>query len=259
MAKAKSGKPSGKPEAETVKPDEAVAVETKEVSEDQASDMSSEKAPEPETSASGQDTPSDAATDLTSGDEALDEATADDLSSSEVEDILADDGFPAKEEPAPKPAVVQEKVTERKGGFLPMALGGAVAAALGFGAAQFAGFGAGEPSAFEVEASATIEAQADAKKAIGIIDLNPIMTSVAGVEDALSEVTGSLSALETGIVGLDSRMTALEKAPVADAVGPEAIAAYEKFIEGAAGRPDLARQVAIVQRRVHQLRALHTR
>ncbi|WGW04541.1 mitofilin family membrane protein [Tropicibacter oceani] len=250
MAKAKSGKPSGKPEAETAKPDETVAAVTETAAEGQdgvaPSDPSPDEPPvvqaEPakaEASEVDSDALADEVTNSKGAAEVLDEETADDVASSEVEDILADT---QTAEPTPTPApVVQEKVIERKGGFVPMALGGVVAAALGFGAAQFTDFGA-EPNPFEAEARATIEAQAkqiadleagiaDAQKAIGIIDLGPVMSSVAGVEDALSGMTSSLAALETGLAGLDSRMTALEKAPVAGAVGPEAIAAYERELE----------------------------
>ncbi len=254
MAKAKSSKPSDQSEAETAKPEDVVDAVTEEVTEDQDSVEASteiDTSDEPETpkdEALTEDAPKD---DAQPEDPALDDTLAEDVfNSSGPAEVLDDDirddlASSETETPAPQPTVVQEKVIERKGGFVPMALGGIVAAALGFGAAQFTDmnlFGAPEPNPFEQEAKASIDAQSqqianleaglgEAQKAIGIIDLNPIMSSVAGVEDTLSGLTDNVTALDASIAGLDSRITAIEKAPVAEAVGPEAIAAYERELE----------------------------
>ncbi|WP_425097968.1 mitofilin family membrane protein [Tropicibacter sp. S64] len=180
------------------------------------------------------ETLSDDVSNATGAAEVVDEETTDDMASEKVE--------PVRETPAAPTTVVQEKIIERKGGFVPTVLGGLVAAALGFGAAQLDLFGGEEQSAFEQEARATIEAQseqiaklqaelAEAQKAIGIIDLGPLSTSVAGVEDGLSGLRDGQSKLEESLAQFDSRLTAVEKAPVADAVGPEAIAAYERELD----------------------------
>ncbi len=145
---------------------------------------------------------------------------------------------------APEPQIIEQKVIERKGGFFPMALGGVVAAGLGFAAAQFTDislpFGpAPEPDPFKAEVEQSLDAQAEqiaalgasvenTQKAIEVIDLNPVMSALAGVEDQIAQANDAVANLEDQVVGFDSRLTALEKQPVASAVGPEAIAAYER-------------------------------
>ncbi|MFW2542792.1 COG4223 family protein [Primorskyibacter sp. 2E107] len=262
MAKAKSNKPSDKTEAEDAKPDDTAEAVT-ETGDDtarpdqgiSAADADGNGAAVTSESEGGgvdeaQDT-SEASEEKTlevpqnAGDalirpKSLDDEAGDDTGTAPGGDDLASE---QEEIPAAAPVpVVQEKVVERKGGFVPALIGGVVAAALGFGAAQMDLFGGAEQSAFEQEARATIEAQSeqiaqlqsdleDAKAAIGIIDLQPLTTSVGGVEDSLSGLSEGQAALESQIAAFDSRLTAVEKAPVADAVGPEAIAAYERELE----------------------------
>ena len=152
-------------------------------------------------------------------------------------------------EVAAAPEVIRETVIEKKVGFMPMLLGGIVAGGIGFGVGQYGGLMSPPENPFEAEARAALETQsatlteqseqiealtaqlADAQKAIEIVDTTPLTTAVAGLEDGLSETTQTLSGLSDQVAGFDSRMTAIEKQPLANALSPEAIAAYERELE----------------------------
>jgi hypothetical protein len=146
---------------------------------------------------------------------------------------------------ASQPQVIRETVVEKKAGFVPMALGGVVAAALGFGVATFMGgslpFGQ-TSNPFEEQTQAALAAQGDeiatlgervaqANKALEILDLAPLSNAVAGLEDQLAAQQADLTDLGNSIAAFESRLTATEKQPLAGAVGPEAIAAYERELE----------------------------
>ncbi|CUH79496.1 hypothetical protein TRN7648_02503 [Tropicibacter naphthalenivorans] len=188
--------------------------------------------------------------------------------SSEAEDTLAADTTPEPEPtPEPAPTVVQEKVIERKGGFVPMLLGGVVAAAVGFGASQY-GFMAGGDDTFEADTSAALSDQSaqltalsdriDAAQAAAEgIDLSGLETSVATITDQLSGFDATLTDMGDQLAAMDSRMTALEKQPLAEAVSPEAIAAYERELEDlrtaiAAQREAVAQQQAEMEAMAEQ-------
>jgi hypothetical protein len=168
----------------------------------------------------------------------------------DIEEILADaeasedlsDDAPLTETPSAEPQIVRETVVERKGGFVPMLLGGVIAAGLGFGAAQVMGPGLLGGNAFEAEARDTIAAQADqiatleaglaeARAAMAALDLAPVSNSVAAVQDSLGGMQDGIAALQDQSAQFDSRLTAVEKEGLAGAVGPEAIAAYERELE----------------------------
>jgi hypothetical protein len=171
----------------------------------------------------------------------------------DIEEILADadaseepsdlsDDAPLTETPSAEPQIVRETVVERKGGFVPMLLGGVIAAGLGFGAAQVMGPGLLGGNAFEAEARDTIAAQADqiatleaglaeARAALAALDLAPVSNSVAAVQDSLGGMQDGIAALQDQSAQFDSRLTAVEKEGLAGAVGPEAIAAYERELE----------------------------
>lgn len=152
-------------------------------------------------------------------------------------------------EVAAAPEVIRETVIEKKAGFMPMLLGGIVAGGIGFGVGQYGGLMSPSENPFEAEARAALETQstaltaqseqiealtaqlADAQKAIEIVDTTPLTTAVAGLEDGLGETTQTLSGLSDQVAGFDSRMTAIEKQPLANALSPEAIAAYERELE----------------------------
>lgn len=172
--------------------------------------------------------------------EDLDETEAEVAPEDPVEEVV-------EETSAAEPQIIRETTVEKKSGFMSTALGGVVAAALGFGAAQFTDiqlpFGpAAEPNPFEAEARTAIKTQGEqiatlvtqvdeTKKAVGIIDLTPVTTSIAGIEDAISGTEATLKAMGDELAGFDSRLTAIEKAPLSGAVSPESIAAYERELD----------------------------
>lgn len=163
-----------------------------------------------------------------------------------------DDSVPPVEtsdqEPAmAEPQVIRETVVEKKAGFVPTALGGVVAAVIGFGAASYMGggfpFGAADAvDPFQEQTQAALAAQGDdlallnervaqASKALEILDLSPLSNAVAGLEDQLAAQQSDLTELATSVAAFGSRLTAIEKQPLAGALGPEAIAAYERELE----------------------------
>lgn len=177
------------------------------------------------------------------------EEIIEDLDETEAEAPVEEvgEGEPVEETSAAEPQIIRETTVEKKSGFMSTALGGVVAAALGFGAAQFTDiqlpFGpAAEPNPFEAEARTAIKTQGEqiatlvtqvdeTKKAVGIIDLTPVTTSIAGIEDAISGTEATLKAMGDELAGFDSRLTAIEKAPLSGAVSPESIAAYERELD----------------------------
>lgn len=185
--------------------------------------------------------------DLASG--AADDRVAPDLTEP------ADDTLAAEmAAPAPEPQAVRETVVERKGGFVPMLLGGVVAAGIGFVAGSypdlpFMGSGAAEEDPFVTETRAALRSQveqienlakraADTDKALGGIDIAPLGTSVTALETGLADLRTKMTAVDDNLTrvgqqlgALDTRLTALEKQPLADAVSPEAIAAYERELD----------------------------
>ena len=136
--------------------------------------------------------------------------------------------------------VIKETVVEKKGGFVPMVLGGAVAAALGYGGAAYVSqdiwpFAAPEDTTFETELREAIDTQSgslvDLSERVGtlegveppIVDLSSIETQVAAIQDTTSSITAQLD-------DISSRVEALERAPLEQAVSEEAIAAYENAL-----------------------------
>ncbi len=222
---------------------------------DAAQDVSVEDAvsEEPvEDVAPDEDAEAETAIEETSGDE---DAPAEDRPSEDepVEDLddlvdeAASEESVTEPETTPEPQVIRETTVEKKSGFMSTALGGVVAAALGFGAAQFTDvqlpfLPAPEPNPFEEEARTALTAQgeqitaltsqaAETQKAVEILDLTPITTSIAGIEDKIAGTETTLKAIGDELAGFDSRLTAIEKAPLADAVSPESIAAYERELD----------------------------
>lgn len=165
----------------------------------------------------------------------------------EAVDETVETSFKDSPSETPEPQVIRETVVEKKSGFMSTAVGGAVAAILGFGAAQFVGtplpfFPQPAPNPFEEEARGALKSQsdqietlvaqsADTQKAVEIIDLAPVVASVAGLEDQINGSEAILKAMGDELASFDSRLTAIEKAPMADAVSPESIAAYERELD----------------------------
>ncbi len=150
---------------------------------------------------------------------------------------------PETVEPEPQPEPVPEPVadTPKKGGFVPLVLGGIVAAGLGFGASKFV-FPEGWPGAVDTAAvdqlTVTVGKQAAAldalQKRIDEVSAEPaadysgefgtLNDSLATLGDALRQVSGKLETLET-------RLTDLEKRPIAEGASSAAAEAYEREVK----------------------------
>ncbi|MFP7569323.1 hypothetical protein [Marivita sp. S2033] len=190
----------------------------------------------------------DAGADETTKSEPLD----DHLTKDEAEQMLndAENVEAASAEPKPAddptqlpvaPQVVRETTIERKGGFVPMLLGGVAAAALGYGVAAYVSqdvwpFASTEPDAFEGEVRETLATQdgslADLSTRletlesteIPTVDLTPMEEQIAALQTTANDTSARLDEIT-------SRLDALEKRPMEQAVSPEAIAAYERALE----------------------------
>ncbi|WP_299921986.1 mitofilin family membrane protein [uncultured Pelagimonas sp.] len=173
-------------------------------------------------------------------------------------------------ETTPEPQVIRETTVVKKSGFMSTALGGVVAAALGFGAAQFTDVQlpfapAPAPNPFEEEARTALTSQGEqitaltsqaeeTKKAVEILDLTPITASIAGIEDKIAGTDTTLKAIGDELAGFDSRLTAIEKAPLADAVSSESIAAYERELD--ALRKSITDQQAALEEQKVEIQAM---
>ncbi len=137
----------------------------------------------------------------------------------------------------------KQVVVERKGGFVPMLLGGVAAAAIGFGSALYLlpelpkswlPDSGNDDAALQQRLEAQDAALAEMKAAIAsAADDKALQESVSATQSNLEKLAGDVTTLkaELGAIGaLETRMTALEKAPMADA-SPEAVAAYKREME----------------------------
>lgn len=198
----------------------------------------------------------DGADTLADGDDAV--------ASREADDTLSDGSDPVADPepthdpeptPTPGPTVVQEKVIERKAGFVPTLIGGVIAAGLGFAAAQFGTFGE-DDTLFRTDTETALAAQREqvqslisrvesVEDSVQTIDLAPLQGAVDGVQGQFADLDQVLAALGGRIDALDTRMTELEKQPMSQALSPEAVAAYEREMQ--ALRDAVAAQKAEVE------------
>jgi len=156
-----------------------------------------------------------------------------------VEGKPADTGDTPKDE-TPKPA-------KPKSGFMPMLVGGVLSGAVGFGAASY--YFMNRPSDVEqnlAKVQAALESQQTALKDVSA-QVGGLPDAVAGVKAessdaiaALATATGSkddelsatLTDLASKLLDIDTRLTALEKRPVAEGgMTSEAAAAYERELQ----------------------------
>ncbi|WP_176806693.1 COG4223 family protein [Alloyangia pacifica] len=144
----------------------------------------------------------------------------------------------------PMREVVRETVVERKGGFVPVALGGIVAAALGWGASSYqsGSFPFGDGGAqFEAETSAALAAQseqidtlngtvAETAAQVGGIDLSGLESSAADLGARMQAAEGSAATLTEQVAQLQTRIEDMQNQWLSESVSPEAMAAYEKAL-----------------------------
>ena len=176
-------------------------------------------------------------------DEPVEDAIADGPESVEL-DEPADEPEEAavEEEPAVEP-VDEQVVVQRKGGFVPMVLGGVVAAGIGFGSALYLlpelpeswlPKSGGDNAELLQRLDAQDATLADLKAQLESAgDTSGLQESVSATQASVETLAGDVSALkgELGAIGeIQTRITALEKAPMADA-SPEAVAAYKREME----------------------------
>ena len=192
------------------------------------------------------------------GSETVAEAEAPEIKSEEDLDASkSDDALPVDEPSSASdadeivyttPAAAAAPVVVRKGGFFPMLLGGAVAAGLGFAAAESDVLEPILPASWQDDDQATsvdltalteqIETQsaliAALEEKVGAMpapDLSAIdanATAIEGISSEIETLSGSFGTVTDTVGALDERLTTLEKAPIADAVSPAAIEAYER-------------------------------
>lgn len=131
---------------------------------------------------------------------------------------------PAPEHPAPV-------VVEKRGGFVPLALGGMVAAAIGFFAALGLGGsipGVGPGAGLSDRVAAQDQAIADLKAALPAApDLAPLETAAADNATAIASLSDRIAAVETGLADLGARIADSQKAMLENGVSDTAIQAYE--------------------------------
>ncbi|MHA7874874.1 COG4223 family protein [Roseivivax sp.] len=180
---------------------------------------------------------------------------------------------PGKQESTGSAPAAKETVVERRGGFLPLALGGIVAAAAGFGVSEYLNRqGAEEAASFAEETRGALEAQsgeiADLTGRLEGIETDVTAVDLSSVESAVADLTSRSAAIGEELTALSDRVAALEesgstltdrvstleRAPVEDAVSPAAIEAYEQEI--ARLREEVQAQLAEVQAQRESVEAL---
>lgn len=171
-------------------------------------------------------------------------AAEDDSIAAGPDTVSAGFGGTAAAAAVPLREVVRETVVERKGGFVPMALGGIVAAALGWCASSYQSgsfpFGDGGAS-FEAETSAALSAHSEEIEAlsgtvaetaaqVGGIDLSGLESSAADLGARMQAAEGSAATLTEQVGQLQTRIEDMQNQWLSESVSPEAMAAYEKAL-----------------------------
>lgn len=129
----------------------------------------------------------------------------------------------------------------RKSGFVPLVLGGVIAAGLGFGVSKFVfpdGWpGANDPVAVEQlqdsigkQASAIAALETRLGEAEGRTPPDS-SAEIGALNDTLATLDGTLRQLSTKLDGIDTRLTELEKRPVAEGASSVAVEAYEREVK----------------------------
>ncbi|MBE9636011.1 hypothetical protein [Salipiger mangrovisoli] len=170
-------------------------------------------------------------------------AAGDDSISPDFETLEPETPSPAAAAVPPR-EVVRETVVERKGGFVPMALGGVLAAALGWGASSYQSgnfpFGDGG-AAFEAQTAASLSQQSERIAAlsgtveqtaaqVGGIDLSGLESATADLGQRMQAAEGSAASLGEQVTQLQTRIEEMQTQWLSDSVSPEAMAAYEKAL-----------------------------
>lgn len=186
------------------------------------------------------------------------EGAAGDLDALAGEDDMADDppeAETAATDPA-QPAIVTERIVERRGSPLPLVAGGVVIAAVGFLAGQVNGpiFAAPERQGPD-PALVGLTERVSALESAEPVDLAALTARIGEVSDALDGMSGEtaamtseLDAIAANLAALDARVEELEKQPAADGgVGASAIEAFQRDVDALRGQLDAARAETAAQ------------
>ena len=189
---------------------------------------------------------------------AEEEAGADDEAVTSADDQSVEEALVVEEASAPAP-VVTENVTVQKVGFAPLVGGGVLAAGLGYFAA-WSGYGQNTEdfAPLLAEQTARIEALDETVAALPPVPELPEMPDLAPLEAQISELRetaeAQLGGLGEQLAGLDSRLTAVERAPAGDGtVSNTAITSIERELDGL--RTEIAAQQARIQEMADQAAA----
>jgi hypothetical protein len=170
---------------------------------------------------------------------ALDEADPADAEAVEVEDTaeVEETAEPVSETPEAEltPVAAPSPAPAKRGGFVPMVLGGVIAAAIGAGAALTLfpnGLSNGEdPVRDQILADLAAQKQVVAalqdQLTAQLADAEE-SAEIAALNDILSAQTAQQAEQQTRIEMLSQLVGDLEKRPIANALAPEAIAAYQR-------------------------------
>jgi len=202
------------------------------------------------------------AKDAVSKDNVVDEVTAGETATQETvtqqDDVAPTDEHPVEETPVvedtPAPApIVTENVTVQKVGLAPLVGGGVLAAGLGYFAA-WSGYGQNtddfapllaEQTA-QIEAlDATVAALPPIPELPELPDLAPLEAQITALRD---EATTQMTGLGEQLAGLETRLTAVERAPTEDGgVSDTAITSIERELDG------LRTEIAAQQTRIQEI------
>lgn len=205
------------PDVEKTDSPETAAETTSEAAPESVADDSIEL-PEPDRTTTDGDT----------GEPVSDDAPAAGDQDPEPAEATHDDPEPA---PTPAPAPAPERVVvEKRGGFLPLALGGVVAAGIGFAAAYGLDLKKDDGAALLAQRiDAQDKALAEVRAAIPApVDLSPLAEKADTNNTAIAGLSDRMDAMATQLADLTGRLTQLEQTSITADVSEQARAAYEK-------------------------------
>lgn len=182
--------------------------------------------------------------DATSTDAVADQSSGKDVViDAEVVEPKNDDPT-ASSEPEPSVPALTPDTPKRRGSFFPMVFGGLVAGGIGYGAAEYLPeYVNGEqvdPLVAVQQSQADLMAEIDTLKASiaevsdrpTVPDLSETVSSLEATLDAnVSELTASMSGVQTTVSQITERLNVLEKRPLTEVVAPGAIEAYQSELD----------------------------
>jgi hypothetical protein len=176
------------------------------------------------------------------GDALRDDKASEETSEVPLDDTLTDDATLANTEDESSTAEVEPQAVTKKSGVIPLVLGGALCVGLGYAGANFL-----KPDGWPFPGASTAQlqqqvgaleaaiegAQATSAQNAAFIEAlrDEAQAANAKLKDTIEEmdVNAAVAPISEDLTALEKRLTALEAAPVTEAiVSPEATAAYER-------------------------------